>query len=199
MGSIGAVVLAAGSSSRLGEPKQLLALANGETLVHAAVRAAYEGGCDTVCVVTGEHHESVRTALADCAPVIVYNENWARGIGTSIRCGVAQFSAASAIVLLACDQPALTGDIVRALIETHRQTGRPIVASRYAGTLGIPALFGRICFAELEALPDDCGAKKLIAAGAIDVAVVEFSGGAMDIDTPGDWREWREMKHGYKL
>ena len=190
MGGVGAIVLAAGNSSRLGQLKQLLE-PNGETLVHSAVRAAIEGGCEIVCVVTGAEHENVEQAVADLHPVLVHNDEWRHGIGSSIRLGVKRLRDCSALVLLACDQPALDSSIVRMLIQTQEQTGRSIVASHYAETLGIPALFSCDCFEELLRLPDDHGAKSLITIDPNRVAQIEFANGAMDIDTEKDLQAWR--------
>jgi hypothetical protein len=78
---------AAGSSSRLGQSKQLLDF-NGETLVRSAVRAAIDGGCEIVCVVTGAEREAVKKAVADFHPLVLHNEEWRRGMGSSIRSGV---------------------------------------------------------------------------------------------------------------
>jgi molybdenum cofactor cytidylyltransferase len=131
MGRVGAVVLAAGNSSRLREPKQLLEF-NGEALVHSAVRAALGGRCEIVCVVTGAERETVETAVADLHPLLVHNREWRRGIGSSIRSGVQGLCDCSALVLLACDQPALDSRIVRALIRTYEKnwTANRCLASR---------------------------------------------------------------------
>jgi molybdenum cofactor cytidylyltransferase len=192
MGRLGAVVLAAGNSSRLGQSKQLLER-NGETLVHSAVRAAIDGGCEIVCVVTGAEPETVAKAVSDLHPMLVHNAEWRRGIGSSIRSGVQRLRDCSALVLLACDQPALDSSVVRALIRTHEETRQPIVASHYAETLGIPALFSCDCFEELLLLPDDRGAKGVISINPNRVAQVEFANGAMDIDTPKDLQTWRRV------
>jgi molybdenum cofactor cytidylyltransferase len=174
----------------MGAPKQLLEF-HGESLVHAAVRAAQEGGCDVICVVSGHAREAVENAVADLTPLLVHNENWQRGMGSSVRLGVGTVQPASAIVLLACDQPAVNGDTIRSLIKRHRQTGQPIVASKYCGTLGIPALFDRSCFAELHALPDECGAKAVIQADPARIITFDFPDGARDLDSPDDVREWQ--------
>lgn len=174
----------------MGEPKQLLEF-HGESLVHAAVRAALEGGCDAVCVVAGQAREAVANAVADLRPLVVYNELWQRGMGSSVRVGVRAIQPTSAVVLLACDQPAVNGEAIRLLIEQHDQARQPIVASRYAGTLGIPALFDHSCFAELRALPDDRGAKMVIQADPARVAAFDFPAAALDLDSPDDVREWR--------
>src|SRR3954470_6464806 len=98
MRGIGGVILAAGGSTRLGEPKQLLHF-KGETLVHAAVRAARDGGCDLVCVVTGHARQGVENAVTDLHPMFVHNDHWERGMGTSVRLGVEAIQTASAVVL----------------------------------------------------------------------------------------------------
>jgi molybdenum cofactor cytidylyltransferase len=195
MNEVGAIVLAAGSSSRLGQPKQLLEF-NGEALVHSGVRAAVEGGCEIVCVVTGAERETVERAIADFHPLLVHNGEWARGVGSSIRVGVQRLCDCAAVVLLTCDQPAVDAGIIESLIEQHRKTGRPVVASHYADTLGIPALFHRSLFPELERLPDTTGAKGLIEMDPGRVAKIEFPEGAIDIDSPGDLQAWQRTRRG---
>ena len=200
MRQVAAVILAAGGSSRLGQPKQLL-MFRGETLVGRAVRAAAEAACKPILAIVGDSGEAIRRALdirdsrissssgqePVVRPIVVENEEWRRGMGTSIRRGVEQLPKdVEAAVLLTCDQPFLDGSIVRQLIAAHEETGKPIVASSYANTLGVPALFDRSCFDALLALPDDSGAKALIAARPDDVATVNFEAGALDIDTPND-------------
>ena len=192
MGDIGAVILAAGGSARLGQPKQLLILGDGETLVHSAVRSALEAGCAKVCVVTGAAHDQVAAAVSDLHPTIAHNRYWSRGIGSSIRHGVSRLSDVSAIVLLTSDQPALDAEIVRTLLSRHAQHESAIVASHYANTLGTPALFPRSYFPALRFLPDKCGAKFLIEANRGRVEVVLFAEGAFDVDWPSDLQTWRK-------
>ena len=185
MRSIGAVVLAAGGSSRLGQPKQLLKF-RGETLVRRAVRAASEAGCDPVIVVAGETVRAIRSEVAPA--VIVENPQWRKGVGTSIRRGLEELpKSVDAVVLLACDQPFVDASIVAKLIAVWEETGRPITASSYANTLGVPALFDRSCFEALLKLPDDSGAKMLIASRPADVSAIAFEQGTIDIDTPEDF------------
>ena len=205
MRNLGAVILAAGGSSRLGRPKQLLAF-GGETLVRRAVRAASEAGCDPVIVVAGEIGDAIRRELdirdsrISSGPtignltraMIVENAEWRNGLGTSIRRGLQQLPKSfDAVVLLACDQPFVDASIVGKLIAAWEETGRPIAASCYANTLGVPALFDRSCFEALLSLPDDSGAKSLIAARSDDVASVPFEDGAIDIDTPENVERFR--------
>lgn len=194
MRNVGAVILAAGGSSRLGQPKQLLSF-QGENLLRRAVRFAVEAGCTCVTVVAGDARDRLEIELRGTPAVIVENVEWERGIGTSVRCGLRHLLSLQpeidAVVLLACDQPFLDAGVITSLMARQESSGKPIVASRYAGTLGIPALFLRSCFESLLALPDDSGAKMLIESRSGDVAQAEFEKGALDIDTPHDFEQIR--------
>jgi molybdenum cofactor cytidylyltransferase len=184
---VAAVVLAAGGSARLGEPKQLL-VAGSETLVERTVRVAREAGCEPVLVVAGA------VALSALATVIANNE-WQEGIGSSIRCAMrhmaAEQTAADAVLFLTCDQPLVDATLLRSLIAARETSGRSIIACSYADTLGIPALFDRSCFDELLRLPNASGAKAIITADPTRVETVPFPGGTIDIDTPADLRHLR--------
>jgi molybdenum cofactor cytidylyltransferase len=188
MRNIGAVVLAAGGSSRLGQPKQLLRF-RGETLIRRAVRAAAEAGCDPIVVVVGATGDAIREELGSIAAMVVTNPEWERGLGTSIRRGLQPITdSVDAVLLLTCDQPLVNAEVVAELIVAQEKTRKPIVASAYANTLGVPALFDRSCFAALLALAADSGAKTLMATRPDDVAPVAFEQGACDIDTPEDFQ-----------
>lgn len=192
MRNIGGIVLAAGGSARFGEAKQLLSF-QGESLVRRAVRAATDGGCLSLTVVVGEFRDRIEMELRETPAVVIENPAWSRGLGTSIRCGLRHLLASrpelEAVVVLACDQPFVDGNVLKSLFLQWENSGKPIVASSYAGTLGIPALFDRACFESLLALPDDSGAKALIESRSAEVARVEFEKGAIDIDTPADFAQ----------
>ena len=190
MRNVGAIILAAGGASRFGQPKQLLFF-RGETLVRRAVRAAGEAGCVDIAVVVGDERELIENELRQTAVFVVHNPEWRRGLGTSIRTGLRHLLDAQpkldAVVLLTCDQPFVEAGALAALIKTQETAGKSIVASAYAGTLGVPALFDRTCFDSLLALPDDSGAKALIESRQSDVGRIEFEQAAIDIDTPADF------------
>ncbi len=177
--SIGAIILAAGGSTRLGQPKQFLKF-EGDSLVRRAVATAVD--CDPVVVVAGDHTERMDAELSSTQAVVASNPNWRDGLGTSIRCGVQRALTIApeieALVLMVCDQPFVTRELISAL----RASGKSITASAYAGTLGVPALFTREHFPKLLALPDTHGAKHLL--DEPDVAAVPFPLGEIDIDTP---------------
>ena len=189
MRNVGAVILAAGGSTRFGRPKQLLPF-RGENLVRRAVRAAAEL-CQRVIVVAGDTHSLIEAELRASAAVVIENPDWQRGLGTSIRVGLEHLITSApeldAVVLMACDQPFVDSGVIAALVAKQATTGKAIVASSYANTLGIPALFDRSCFDALLALPDESGAKALIESQPDDVASIEFEQGAIDIDTPADF------------
>jgi len=183
MRNAGALILAAGGSTRFGEPKQFLRF-EGETLLRRVAQAAHDASCAPTVVVAGDSAERVRAELHNLPGTVVENAGWRGGIGTSIKCGLEHLrNAASAIVILACDQPFVSAEIIRKL----REEDRPIVASGYADTVGIPALFDARYFDALASLPDTAGAKSVIEAHIADVAVVPFPEGAIDIDSPADY------------
>jgi len=120
--------------------------------------------------------------------MVVENAEWRNGVGTSIRRGLEDLPGfVEAAVLLTCDQPFVDVGVIRRLISMQEKTGKPIVASAYANTLGVPAIFDRSCFAALLTLPDDSGAKRLMATRPNDVTAIAFEQGAIDIDTPEDF------------
>jgi molybdenum cofactor cytidylyltransferase len=193
MRKIGAVILAAGGSSRFGQLKQLLPF-RGKTLVRIIIDAAREAGCSPVVVVVGSDGEKIHPELAHANVIEVRNTNWQRGIGSSIRSGVQALTDRApdveAILLLLCDQPAVNAPLIERLIATHEATRKDIVASSYAGTMGVPALFDRSLFKELLSLGDESGAKSIILQNLERVAQLVFPEGAIDIDT---WEDWKEL------
>ena len=194
MANIGAVILAAGKSSRLGQPKQLLQF-RGQTLVRRIVDAAGGAGCSPIVVVTGSDKDVVARDLEQTRAVIADNVNWNEGIGTSIRIGVRRLidiaPNVGAIVLLVCDQPLVDSRTIEHLIALGEKMKKAIVASSYARTLGVPALFDRSCAEELLALDDASGAKPVILSNHERVAEFPFSDGQVDIDTAADYDKLR--------
>lgn len=192
MENVGAIILAAGSSTRLGQPKQFLEW-NGQSLLRRAVAAATAAGCAPIIVVAGAAHARLAHELRGTSAEVVVNPEWERGLGTSIRCGVRRVLDSPALVLLVCDQPFVDVSAIAALIAPWKANRPAMVASRYADTVGVPALFDRSCFADLLALPDDAGAKVLLRARPAEVIEVPFEAGAFDIDTPADLERARRI------
>ena len=190
--SVAAVVLAAGGSTRFGKPKQF-ALFQGETFIRRIVAAAIEAGCAPVVVVTGEDSAQVTSELTWFSVAIAMNQGWQSGLGSSIVLGIQHAMDLApdldAAVLLTCDQPFVTAAVLTQLIQFRLTTGKLIVASAYAGTLGIPALIDRSCFPDLLRINGDSGAKGIILAGLHDVASFDFLAGEIDIDTAADYEK----------
>jgi molybdenum cofactor cytidylyltransferase len=195
MQKIGAVILAAGGSSRFGQPKQLLPF-RGKTLIRTIIDAACEAGCSPVVVVIGSNGETIHPEVAHANALEVRNTHWQRGIGSSIRSGVQALTDhapdVQAILLLVCDQPAVRAPFIERLIATREATKKDIVASSYADTAGVPAIFNRSLFKELLAIGDESGAKSIILQNPGRVAQFAFPEGAIDIDTWEDWEELNE-------
>jgi molybdenum cofactor cytidylyltransferase len=194
--SVAAVVLAAGGSIRFGKPKQL-AIFQGEPLVRRIVAAAKDAGCAPVVVVVGASAAQITPVLAGLPVSIIEHPNWSNGLGSSIAVGVMHAVSITpdldAAILLACDQPFVNGVMLRQLIQMHRENEKPIVASAYAETLGVPALFDRSCFGDLLQLTGDSGAKGIILARRHDVGPFDFPAAAVDIDTAADYEKLNQI------
>ena len=186
----GAVVLAAGASTRMGRPKQLLRLGD-RTLIRRTVDTVLDSAAWPVAVVLGAHAAAVRAEIARLPVLAVENREWEEGLSSSIRAGVRVLDSFSlsldAAVLVPADQPHLSAGSLRRLAEAHLREGRSIVAAHYAGHPGPPALFARRHFAELLALSGPEGARPLFARHAGDLATVPCPELATDLDTPADY------------
>ncbi len=186
---VGAIILAAGGSVRLGFPKQLVRY-RGKSLVRHVIDAAEDTPCHPVVLVIGSHAEEVSKEAQGTSCLIVRNAEWPAGLGTSIRAGLRAAldsePGLEAVFLLVCDQVAVNKELLRTLAETRADSAFAIVASEYSGTIGVPALFDRSCFEELMALPDDSGAKSVILKNPAQVRTISFPEGADDIDSPED-------------
>lgn len=197
----GAVVLAAGSSSRLGESKQLLCDEHGETLVHRVAREACEAGARPVCVVVGANSATVRAAVHELDILVAENENWREGMASSIHVGVSALQESAqlsnchidGLLILACDMPSVDRLHMQSLMQRFAD-GAVRVASAYGRTLGIPAIFPHAEFNMLQALPGGGGAKQLLLRA--DTVPVPLERGTFDLDTPADVAEWRKNRPG---
>jgi len=182
---VAAVVMAAGASRRLGEPKQLVRLGE-ETLLERAVRVAREAGCAPVVVVLGASADLIRRACGLEDAAVVVNEDWASGVGTSIAVGIGVLGVVDGCVVMTCDMPAVTVEHVLGLVEEGSRG--EVVGSSYAGRRGVPAYFPVALFKELRELRGDIGARGLLKGGG----VVGLEGGELDVDTVEDLARMRE-------
>jgi molybdenum cofactor cytidylyltransferase len=183
---VGGVILAAGASTRMGTPKQAIQV-QGMSMLRRTVTAAVNGGCSPVVVVTGAHAETSRCELNGLEVEEVFNPDWETGMGTSIRTGFGALERVApniiGAVILVCDQPAVTAEHVSRLIMARLETGAQVVASRYGGTYGVPAVFGRELFRELSLLQGASGAKQMIRMYDSEARFIDFPEGEIDLDT----------------
>jgi molybdenum cofactor cytidylyltransferase len=188
--AIALVILAAGASRRMGVPKQLLRH-RGRTLLRHAVDAALGSTCRPVVIVLGANAEAIQPEVEGLPVQIVQNPRWADGLSSSIHAGIEALASAAgspeAVVLSLCDQPLVCSDDIEALVTAYRSTKRPIVASQYAETVGVPALFAQAVLPELLSLAGDAGAKQVIQRNLPTVWPVPCPRAAFDLDSLEDY------------
>jgi molybdenum cofactor cytidylyltransferase len=193
---VAAVVLAAGGSTRMGKPKQLL-MVRGRPMLRRVCEAVCAIGLEQVVVVVGAHQEVVMKALDGLPAAVVVNEDWLRGLSGSLRAGIGALRPGieAALVVLA-DQPALTPELLSTLVDRYRATGAPIVAPVYKGQRGNPVLFDRALFPELMGVEGDRGGRQLLKRHERQVDQVETMDPAvlMDIDTWQDYESLAERR-----
>jgi molybdenum cofactor cytidylyltransferase len=184
------IILAAGQSSRLGQPKQLLKYQS-KTLLQHAINTAKQSSAKSTIVVLGSGVEQILNTIDTNGLHIIKNDDWQSGIASSISYGVKSLQnidpMPDAVILMTCDQPFVSSDLLNELIAKQKETGKLIIASQYDGTIGIPALFHKSLFEQLTALKGDSGAKKLMEQNRDDVTTVPFPKGGIDIDTLDDY------------
>lgn len=187
-----AILLAAGASMRLGQPKQLLRLPafGGETLIDHAVELARAAGAAPIFVILGAHAEEIHREceMLDC--ILVRNEAWHQGMASSLRLGISAVlenaPAASGVMVLVCDQPGLSAEHLRRLLDAHAADASSIAASRYAGRTGVPTIFPRALFPALLELQGDQGARTMLQQPGAAIHPVDFPEGELDLDSPED-------------
>jgi molybdenum cofactor cytidylyltransferase len=184
-----AVLLAAGASTRLGQPKQLVLL-NGESLLRRTARLALEAGCSPVFVVLGFQPQQMRPELETLPVQITVNPQWQEGMGSSLRCGMTALCEArpqpQAVLVLVCDQPRLSLNHLQELLARHKAVATLITASVYATRTGVPAIFSASLYPELLATAGEQGARNLIRAHAAEVQGIPWPEGELDLDLPED-------------
>lgn len=186
---IGILILAAGSSSRMGISKQMLPV-DGISLLGKTITTALQTGYKNVVVVLGSNADEHRIAANEFPVTTILNHEWRKGLGTSVKAGVRYFKnqpLVKGVVILVCDQPKLTSGVILDLIAKQKQTNQSIVASRYGGTLGVPALFMSDYFDAVLTLQDDHGAKRIILQHQDHASVIDFPSGEIDLDTREDY------------
>jgi CTP:molybdopterin cytidylyltransferase MocA len=186
--SIGALILAAGGSKRFGSPKQLV-MRDGETLVRRAAKAASAAGARPVMVVLGADAVSVSPELAKLRHVrTVINEHWATGLASSLATGLRslmEIAGCDGVLVMLADQPMVDASALKKLMAAFDRDHR-VVAAAYAGTIGVPAIFGCEHVRELMRLTGDKGAGQWLRSHPDEVTAVSLPEAQVDIDTVTD-------------
>jgi molybdenum cofactor cytidylyltransferase len=191
---VAGILLAAGEAQRLGRPKQLLEW-RGQPLVRRAAEAALVAGLSPVIVVTGAYGEKVAAALQGLAVQIVSNPDWQSGQSTSIQAGLRALPPETgAAVFLLADQPGLTAEVLRSLVEHHSRELNPILAPLVDGQRANPVLFDRFTFPDLLALRGDVGGRAIFDKHRLAYLPWHDQQLRLDIDTLDDWERLQEME-----
>jgi molybdenum cofactor cytidylyltransferase len=193
---IAAIVLAAGTSARMGRQKLTLPMTDGRPLVRVAVEQVLAAGLDDTVVVLGRDAEAVALALAGLPVRTVVNSRYAEGQSTSLCAGLDALrpETAAAVVALG-DQPLPDPDVIRRLVATYRASGRSVVTPVYRDGRGNPVLFAAALFGELHTVQGDQGGRGVIARDPSRVAEVPVDAPMpVDIDTPQDYEAVRRAR-----
>jgi molybdenum cofactor cytidylyltransferase len=188
----GIILLAAGSSSRLGRAKQLIEF-QGKTLIQKAIDEANKSQSDCLVVVLGANAGLIQTGFESSNTPFIINSDWQQGMSSSMQAGLHFLMAKEAIdqvLLMLCDQPFVDASLLDQLITAKETSGKGIVAAAYSNTLGVPALFDKRYFEELLQLTGSEGAKKVIFNNQAEVHALDFPLGEVDLDTEEDVSEF---------
>lgn len=189
---IGIVILAAGASTRMKTPKQILRF-EGKTFLRRAVETAIKTECEKICVVLGANFELIKKEIEDLPAKICFNENWQKGMSSSLQAGLKNLLSGeenlSGVLVMLCDQPFVDADLLNRLIEDFQNGENLIAACEYAGIIGVPAIFSSKLFDEIWDLKQEHGAKILIKKYADSVKKISAPQAEFDIDTPQDFSE----------
>ena len=187
---VGALVLAAGQSRRMGVVNKLLCEVDGTPMVVAAVKEAAAAGLEPVVVVTGHEANRVKDVLAHAQVMFAHNEAYAEGLSTSLRCGLSALpdNVSAAVVCLA-DMPAVRSAVLEKLVAAYDPIeGRSICVPTWQGKRGNPILWDRSLFLEMMSVNGDTGARHLLGEHEASVCEVAMADDAVlrDIDSPTD-------------
>lgn len=191
----GIVILAAGNSSRLGQPKQLLQY-KGATLIKHVYEVATDATGSQVVVVTGRYHSEISEELEHLPVHFAYNPDWEQGMGSSIKTGLDKllelYPEITQVIISVSDQPFVSINLFLQLIESAQASDLGIVASEYNGVKGTPVLFKKKYIPLLFSLEASEGAKKILKQFDTEIVTVSFPKGEIDIDTARDYQDLLE-------
>lgn len=187
------VLLAAGNSSRMGQPKQTMDI-GGQTMLGHAVNCAINSQIPNVVVVLGAHLSETENLVRGLPVISVVNADWERGIGKSVKCGVCKAIERNplleGIMLMVCDQPKISVRHINEMGRLHIIKGPLAVVSEYRGITGLPALFDRSVFSHLLQVDDHWGINELLQKIKSEVISFPFPGGEIDLDTLEDYQNF---------
>lgn len=191
MKNTGIILLAAGNSSRMGSPKQLLPY-QGKTFLERIIDTAQEiFDPNQIMLVLGANQYEISSVIKNKKVQFVINEEWKSGMASSIQAGIKtlsnHFPEMEKCFISVCDQPYITSDLFSKMLHLQETSSKEIVVAKYADTLGVPALFSKKYFKQLTELTGEQGAKNIIRQNMNDVTSFEFEKAAIDIDTPADY------------
>jgi molybdenum cofactor cytidylyltransferase len=189
------IILAAGSSSRLGHPKQLLAHSRKNLLQHTILEALK--AIQNVVVVLGSNEKRIREEVNHLPVRFVFNKDWEEGISSSIRCGLMyvlkEEPSIEAAIIMVTDQPFVASSLLENMVINYRVSKKPIIACAYKDTIGVPVLFDRLFFPDLLAVRGQSGARKVIEQNMDSAVTIPFPMGYVDIDTEEDYTQFKKM------
>lgn len=194
--NIAVVVLAAGGSTRLGHPKQLVEF-KGKTLLEHTLGQVSMLGFQHRVLVLGSRHEEIQGKIDTSGFKVVINDDWEQGMASSIKLGLKAAMAEEALdhaLFLVSDQPFLERVNLIKLVHTQLTKKPNATYSQYGENIGVPAIFGKTAFPLLLQLDGDEGAKKLIHSKDFDYCTEAFQKGGFDVDTEEDVRQLKTME-----
>ena len=192
------LILAAGASSRMGRTKQLLPWGNTHLLGHVIERLKSLSA--SIYCVLGANHERIEEQLQTFPVRVIHNENWGKGLSESIRCGLAYLSGEktlSSVLIVLADQPDIPDDLFSKIKEQHVRNGEVVIATAYENGPGVPALFPRQYWDDLQSLTGDKGARQWLMTNSDKLILVRPAYEIQDIDTIEDYEELLRKKENH--
>lgn len=194
--AVGIIILAAGASKRMGQPKQLLPF-HGSNLLQHTISEAVNSVCNPIVLVLGANLNLIMPQVLGNPIHIVENKEWEEGMASSLRTGLEKMLFLNknirAVIILLCDQPFINSEQINKLVEARQITHRTIIISEYEHAEGVPVLFNREHFNELRNLKGKEGAKKLLKLHKNCIYKIPFPQGIIDIDTPEDYEKMKDL------
>ncbi len=190
--NVAILILAAGESSRMGRPKQLLRWKH-TTLLGHAIETAKKTDSKDVFVVLGANSEEIQNVISNVDIHILENKNWNMGMGVSVATGIAyllqEYKSLDGVLIMLCDQPFISSDYLNRLLGTFEVGDYGIVATMYNKKAGVPAVFDKKYFSMLSKLNGDTGARHVLDQYESDTMAINPDGKEQDLDTPEDYKK----------